>query len=292
MLLLAPNSTGSFPTINYPTINPTTYYYPSNPVIVTSATNSWPHRPLHPHRAPHLDANTFGCVADNSTDNRAAITRALAACTAASGCTLTFPSPGIYITGPIALVSNLTLIVPPHTTLHGARSNIGWPVLPFPEYPSAPNGVAPPGGGQFGPYHEPTHGAYVGWLRGYNVSDIIITGGGTLDGGGKYWRSTPDGDNSKTWLPYMLHFEGTERVHLMNLRVQEAAFWTIHFQYSSEIVVEQLSVYNSAVSVRGGGCFVKFCFDVFAGSRGRLIGFSPWLDTDSLQCTYSPAPLR
>ena len=107
--------------------------------------SEWPDRPINPHRAPALSAHSFGAVPDNSTDNRAAITKALAACAAARGCTLTFPGPGIYVTSPIALVTNLTLVIAEGATLHGARSRAGWPILPYPEWPSRPNGNSPPG---------------------------------------------------------------------------------------------------------------------------------------------------
>ena len=59
------------------------------------AASEWPDRPISPHRAPTLSAHSFGAVPDNSTDNRAAITKALVACAAARGCTLTFPGPGV-----------------------------------------------------------------------------------------------------------------------------------------------------------------------------------------------------
>ena len=211
-----------------------------------AAPGQWPLRPRSPYRPPFLDAHAFGCVPDNATDNRLSIVKGLAACAKAGGCTLTFPGPVTYVSGPISLVSNLTLIIAEGATLHGARSRVGWPVLPYAEYPSLPNGVDPPGGGRMGPYMEP-NGSYVGWLRGYNVSDVTVTGGGTLDGGGELWRQyNPKADSTNPERPYMLHFEGMARVHLSGLRVQNSGFWTIHFQYSRDILVEGLSVYNAA----------------------------------------------
>ena len=135
------------------------------------AAGEWPSRAASPHRDPQLSVEAFGAVADNQTDNKHAIAKALAACTAARGCTLTFPGPGVYVSGPIALVSNLTLVIAKGATLQGARSIEGWPVLPWPEWPSKPNGNSPVGGGQLGPYMEP-NGSFVGWFRGYNVSDV------------------------------------------------------------------------------------------------------------------------
>ena len=42
------------------------------------AAGQWPMRPVRPHRVPLLDAHAFGCVPDNSTDNRFAIAKAIA----------------------------------------------------------------------------------------------------------------------------------------------------------------------------------------------------------------------
>ena len=242
----------------------------------------WPSRPVSPNRDPQLDVEAFGAVADNRTDNKHAIAKALAACAASHGCTLTFPGPGIYVSGPIALVSNLTLVVAEGATLHGARSTAGWPVLPWPEWPSKPNGNSPVGGGQLGPYMEP-NGSFVGWFRGYNVSDVTVTGGGTLDGGGSLWRNLcARGANQCPALPqrpYMLHFEGMERVHLSNLRVQNSGFWTVHFQYSAEILIEKLSVYNPA-----GGNADGIDID---SSRNALVRESTWDVGDDMLCVKS-----
>ena len=62
------------------------------------------------------------------------VCEAMSACSKAGGCTLTFPGPGIYISGPIQLVSNLTLVIAKGATLHGARTIAGWPVLPYSEW--------------------------------------------------------------------------------------------------------------------------------------------------------------
>ena len=242
----------------------------------SDVSGEWPARPLEPGRDPQLNVHSFGCLPDNATDNRGAIARALAACKKAGGCTLTFPGPGIYVSGPIRLVSNLTLVIAAGATLHGARSKDGWPVLPYAEWPSLPNGVDPPGGGQLGPYVEP-NGSYVGWVRGYNVTDVTLTGGGTLDGGGELWRKGASTDHkSGPERPYMLHFEGMQRVHLTNLRVQNSGFWTIHFQYSSDIVVERLSVYNPAGGNADG-------IDIDSSQRA-LVRESSWDVGDDMLC--------
>jgi len=123
------------------------------------------------------------------------------------------------------------------------------------------------------------NGSYVGWLRGYNVSDVTLTGGGILDGGGGIWREMCDGACSLPQRPYMLHFEGMSRTHLHNLRVQNSGFWTIHFQYSSDIVVENMSVFNAA-----GGNADGIDID---SSRRALVRESSWDVGDDMLCVKS-----
>jgi hypothetical protein len=90
----------------------------------------WFSRPASPHRAPQLGAEAFGAVADNATDDKDAIAKAMAACAAVRGCMLPVPGPGVYVSGPIALVSNLTLVITKGATLHIACTIEGWPALP------------------------------------------------------------------------------------------------------------------------------------------------------------------
>ena len=77
----------------------------------------------------------------------------------------------------------------------------------------------------------------------------------------------------------MLHFEGMSRTHLHNLRVQNSGFWTIHFQYSSDIVVENMSVFNAA-----GGNADGIDID---SSRRALVRESSWDVGDDMLCVKS-----
>ena len=88
-----------------------------------------------------------------------------------------------------------------------------------------------------------------------------------------------DGACSLPQRPYMLHFEGMSRTHLHNLRVQNSGFWTIHFQYSSDIVVENMSVFNAA-----GGNADGIDID---SSRRALVRESSWDVGDDMLCVKS-----
>ena len=73
--------------------------------------------------------------------------------------------------------------------------------------------------------------------------------------------------------------EGMTRVHLQNIRVQHSGFWTVHFQYSAEILVEGLSVYNPAGG-NGDGIDID-------SSRNALVRESTWDVGDDMLCVKS-----
>jgi polygalacturonase len=167
--------------------------------------------------AVELSILSFGGKPDGRTNNQQAITRAMVACAAAGGCSLTFPAvsnssssagepepypygdgpPTVstYLTSAWNLTSNLKLVIPPGVAVRGTESfadNCGggnasscnswdspsWPVLPNYVYPSS---LQDPNTG---------NGAKQAWLRGYNLTNLTFTGGGILDGGGPWWCVT------------------------------------------------------------------------------------------------------
>ena len=90
-----------------------------------------------------LRPEDFGaCKADGETLCTPAIKAAITACTAQRGCLLEFRGPGTYLTQAFNLTDNIELKLGANATILGTsedRYNLdpsGWPVLPWPEYPS------------------------------------------------------------------------------------------------------------------------------------------------------------
>ena len=92
-------------------------------------------------------------------------------------------APTVYRTSAINLTSRLDLIIPANVTLRGTETdedNWGesWPTL---QHSSAPSPCAgTPGNCGCGPAKQ-------SWIHAYNVSDVSISGGGMIHGGGRYW---------------------------------------------------------------------------------------------------------
>jgi polygalacturonase len=233
----------------------------------------------------------FGGKPGQGINNQKAIGRSMAACSAAGGCSLTFPIvnttgtepvPYPYGDGPPTLTtyytsawnvtSNLRLIIPSGVVIHGTESfaeNCGgvnasscnswespsWPVLPT--YVSPSSNQDPTAG----------HGAKQAWLRGYNLTNVTFTGGGILDGGGPWWwcvrmlaARQPAGAHAPSWCardvalgkvpafdldaPMMIMLIGSTDIVWEDLLITNAPMWCVVHQYSSNIVIRNVTIFN------------------------------------------------
>lgn len=117
-----------------------------------------------------FDIVNYGAVADGKTNNAAAIDRAIAAAARAGGGTVVVP-PGDYMSGPIIILSNVTLYLEAGSTLRGSSR--------LEDY------LAPPAGGESAnvvgsstqPVREPA-----GLITATGAKNIGITGRGTIEG--------------------------------------------------------------------------------------------------------------
>ena len=86
---------------------------------------------------------------------------------------MVFPA-GRWLTGPIALTSHTTLLLDgARSSIEAVRSMQGWPIQQYKEYPSLPS-YAP-------------RKIFRAFVYGYNLTDVTITGGGTIHGHGDFW---------------------------------------------------------------------------------------------------------
>jgi polygalacturonase len=165
-------------------------------------------------KAPVFPANRvsiidFGAVADGETMNTKAINEAIRACAKKGGGTVVIPA-GVWLTGPIEFESNINLSVETGALVIFSPKFEDYPM------PSKGNRVTSP-------------------IHGQGLTNIAITGAGTFNGNGQYWRPvkkekltdrqwkelvarggvvTPDG---KMWWPSTEAMNGEN--YLKNLRM-------------------------------------------------------------------------
>ena len=111
---------------------------------------------------------SFGAVGDGLAMNTEAFAGAIRACAAAGGGTVDVP-PGLWLTGPIRMESNIRLRVRKGAVILFSRRVEDYPLIAGPDGTSRMYRCVP-------------------CLYGYRLENIAVTGEGMLNGQGEYWR--------------------------------------------------------------------------------------------------------
>lgn len=179
----------------------------------------------------------YHAVGDNETDNSAAFDRALKSIGAAGGGTLVVPA-GTFRTGPITLVSNMTLEVQGTVA---AFCNLSW----------SDELAALPG-------QTPWTGLTGGLVNGINVSDVEISGDGTIDGcGSVFWRARAGNTSAdRAWKsksaaeagsgnrPFIVRLENSQRLHVAGITLRNAPMFTLVPIGCSDVHIEHIAIFN------------------------------------------------
>ena len=186
-----------------------------------------------------IDVREYGAKADNRTDCTLAIKKALEVATHAPGAVVLLPAPGIYLAGSLLINGSrhLTLRIQAGATLASlgielARSS-RWPIVPA-LYPASK--PAAKRGHMYAP---------ILWLL--NVHNVIVEGGGTIDGrgAGGWWQtavrplispnvSCPDPkcircQESCPSRPRLFLCQNSSFVSVRGVTFHHSPFWTTHF---------------------------------------------------------------
>ncbi|MBO9617616.1 MAG: hypothetical protein J7539_01165 [Niabella sp.] len=155
----------------------------------------------------------FGALADNSTDNTAAIQQAINAADKAGGGTVIVP-PGVYLCGPLQFNSNLNLQIDSGAILR---------LLPINKYP---------GGTTLG----------TDFISGSKLHDVAITGSGTIDGQGAPWW--PAYKDKGVKRPRMIALQNCERILIRGVTLMNAPMFHIAIsgKTTNNVTVEKVTV--------------------------------------------------
>ncbi len=138
--------------------------------------------PIAEPASPVIPAATFnitsyGAVGDGKTMNTAAFAKAIEACGNAGGGSVIVP-PGVYLTGPIRLVSHMAFVVEKDAKIQASAkfSDFGLPD-PLPASQDDLNNLRP---------------SLHSLISGSDLTDVVIRGEGTIDGAGAPWWAKSD----------------------------------------------------------------------------------------------------
>jgi len=167
--------------------------------------------------AKTCDARKYGAKGDGNAKDTVAIQKAIDACSAAGGGTVKLDH-GTFLSGPIVLKSNITLEIGKEATLLGSPDRSDYPAFPF----AGKQTVQP-------------------LVSSLNAENLVIDGGGTIDGNGHIWWEYVKGVKDSGVLgtdhprPMGLTFDHSRHIRVENITVQNAGFWQIVPYYSDDL---------------------------------------------------------
>jgi polygalacturonase len=189
-------------------------------------------------RTQTFDVTAHGAVGDGTTNNSEAFRRSIDACRAANGGVVRIPT-GRFLTGPIDMVSNMTLHLD-----EGA-------VLLFTDDPDDYPLVETRWEGTMRQARRPLL-----WAR--DCRNIKITGSGVIDGQGqRWWRplqagrlqrprnpttapaSRPWDDDGSRRRPPLVQLRDCDGILVDGVTFQNSPFWTMHLLFSDNIIVRR-----------------------------------------------------
>lgn len=224
-------------------------------------------RPSFPDR--DFDIRTYGAQPMQGEDgpkNTDAIHRAIEAASSAGGGRVVVPA-GDWLTGPIHLESNINLHVADGATVHFSTDKEDY----LPVVRQRHEGVEA--------YN------YSPMIYAFELENVAVTGGGTLDGHGDHWwawaeahadergdrteatkvplsrRAYGKGAGLEGMRPNFLIFWKSQGVLVEGITLKDSPMWNVHLVYSERAIVRDVTV-NSLRAPNGDGVVIDSSSDV------------------------------
>ncbi|MBD3345444.1 MAG: hypothetical protein GF401_10320 [Chitinivibrionales bacterium] len=197
----------------------------------------------------------FGARGDGEAKNTAAIQKAVDTCAQAGGGIVIIPS-GTWLTGSVALKSNVTPFLHPGATILGACEREDYTDTDF-------NSV-----------HPSIKLRSLVYAK--DAENVSITGYGAIDGNGKVWQDEfliwhkkHDGRGDALGIkegrplrPQLVRMERCKKVRLAGFTAQNSAAWNIHLLQCDDVLAEGLSIVNPENSLNTDGLNPQSCRNV------------------------------
>ncbi|KAL7200385.1 hypothetical protein ACSBR1_032335 [Camellia fascicularis] len=217
--------------------------------------------PLEPR--PHsVSILEFGAVGDGKTLNTVAFQNAifyLKSFADKGGAQLYVPK-GRWLTGSFNLTSHLTLFLAREAVVLGSQDLSHWEIVdPLPSYG---RGIELPGG------------RYRSLITGYNLTDVVITGGnGTIDGEGSMWWDQFSSHSLNNSRPPLVEFISSSDIVISNITFLNSPAWNIHPVYCSYVLVQNITVHSPPTSPYTSGIIPDSCDHVCIENSNISMGY-------------------
>lgn len=180
--------------------------------------------------AQDFPVTRFGAKPGPAVLNTVPINKAIEACHRNGGGRVVIP-PGVFRTGTLVMKDHVELHLETGATLLASTDLKDFPVQPQPAYRSQKD----PGG-------------WRALIYANEVSDIAITGYGTIDGNGAEQKPDPDSEfkGDLDGRPRNILFISCKRVRVEGVHMRNSGIWNQHYLNCEDVVVDKINVYNHA----------------------------------------------
>ncbi|XP_059651364.1 probable polygalacturonase [Cornus florida] len=199
-------------------------------------------------RAHSASISDFGGVGDGKTSNTKAFRDAINQLSqyGSDGGAQLFVPAGKWLTGSFNLTSHFTLYLHKDAVLLASQDIGEWAVInPLPSY---------------GRGRDANGGRYISLIFGTNLTDVVITGdNGTIDGQGAFWWQQFHGKKLKYTRPYLIEIMHSDTIQISNLTLVNSPSWNVHPVYSSNILVQSITILAPITSPNTDGINPDSC---------------------------------
>ena len=171
-----------------------------------------------------------GAAGDGKTDDAIAIQKTIDACAAAGGGQVLFPASHVYLSGPIQLKSNINLHLEAGAVLLANPDEKIYTKSAFRDNP----------------------GEGTIWIGGEKLENVMLSGLGEINGNGISFMGAELEDsyvlkpfNIMDPRPHVITIIGGKNIRIHDLKIGNAAYWTIHLIGCDDVVIAGLTLLNS-----------------------------------------------